>query len=122
MSSHTIGKDIMQHKLYYLPFLLYQTVPSIIATPNTACINADIYIYIYGLSVGMALLIIMIITVIISLIYIIKCHAKCESNILYIMTTMYNLFIYAISLISYIAKPTSGKHSHNICYHDYKEC
>ena len=84
----------MQHKVYYLPILLYQSVPSIIEIPNTACINADVSIYIYGLSFGIVLLIIMIITVIISMIYIIKSHAKCESNISYIVTT---LFIYAIS-------------------------
>ena len=75
-------------------------VPSVIPTPNTAGNNADLFVYIYGLSVGIVLLIIIIITVIISVIYIIKCHTKSESNILYIVMIMYTLFIYAMSFIS----------------------
>ena len=84
------------------PTSLLILVPSIILTPNTAGNNADIFIYIYGLSGSVVLLIIIIIIIIISVIYIIKCHTKSEHNIycIIIVTTMYTLFIYTISLVS----------------------
>ena len=104
MSSYTTSKEycIAQTVLSPTSFI---SVSSIIPTPNTADNNGDVFVYIYGLSVGIVLLIIIIIIVIISVIYIIKYHTRSEFNILYIVTYSFHSHY----LFDFIAKPTSEK-------------
>ena len=80
MSSHTTSKEYCIAQTVLSPTSLI-SVALFISTPYAAGNNGDIFVYIYGLSIGIVLLIIILTIVITSVIYNIKYHTRSESNI-----------------------------------------